>query len=451
MNLKKTILNISFLLFVFLFGIQLNSNASHLMGSTLSYTCTGPNQYQVTLKAYRDCGGVTMPSTFVVAYTGCGSSGSVTAALQSSLDISPLCPSFTSICSGGTYPFGLEEYIYTGTVTVPSNCASVIFSTSSCCRNGSITNISNPNTIGFYTSSFLNNNLTSCNSSPTFTSEPVLYACINQPVVFQQLATDPDGDSLVYSLVNCLQGPATSVPYSPGFSGVNPLTSPVTIDPITGDLSFTATAIQVASVNVLVEEYRARVKVGEIVRNMQFTILNSSNTLPQLSGINGVSGVYSFNTCETAPICFNINASDINAVDNLSMFYSGNIPGATFTQTGTGNSRIGTFCWTPPIDSAGTYVFSLGVFDDACPIIGQNSRSYTVNVNSNPNTPISVSADVGICSGSSTTLTATNVSPNISWSPTIGLSTTTGINTNASPTTTRTYTATAIYPDGCSS
>ncbi len=421
------------------------------MGSTLSYTCTGPNQYLVTLKAYRDCGGITMPPSFSVAYNGCGSSGSVTVALQSSSDISPLCPTLTSICSGGSYPFGLEEHIYTGTVTVPANCASVIFSTSSCCRNGSITNISIPGSIGFYTSSFLNNNLTTCNSSPTFASEPALYTCLNQSVVFQQLATDSDGDSLVYSLVNCLQSPATSVPYAPGFSGVNPLTTPVTIDPNTGDLSFTATAIQVASVSVLVEEYRAGIKVGEIVRDMQFTILNCSNTLPQLSGINGASGIYSVNTCEGAPICFNINATDINAVDNLSMFYSGNIPGATFTQTGTGNNRVGTFCWTPPIGSAGTYVFSLGVFDDACPIIGQNSRSYIVNVNSNPNTPISVSADVGICSGSTTTLLATNVTPNISWSPSLALSTTSGTSTNASPTSTTTYTATAIYPDGCSS
>ena len=421
------------------------------MGSTISYTCIGPNQYEVTLKSYRDCGGITMPSSFIISYNGCGNSGSLTATVQSASDISPVCPSQSSSCSGGSSSIGIEEYLYKGNVTVPSGCANVVFSVSSCCRNGTITNITSPGTNSFYIRSSLNNSLSLCNNSPTFASNPTLFACINQPVNFQQLATDIDGDILVYSLTNCLQGSGSSVTYAGGFSGVNPLTSAITINSSTGELSFTPTSIQVASICVLVEEYRGGVKVGEIIRDMQIVVQNCFNSLPVLSGINGSATIFDTTICEGSPLCFNLDGTDVNTGDNLTMVFSGNIPGSTFNQTSTGNNVTGTFCWTSPSGSVGSHYFSIIVSDDACPIIGQNSRTYRINVVANTNTPIVASADVGICKGSTTTLTASNVAPSISWSPTIGLSTTTGLSTNATPTSTTTYTATAIYTDGCRS
>jgi gliding motility-associated-like protein len=66
----------------------------------------------------------------------------------------------------------------------------------------------------------------------------------------------------------------------------------------------------------------------------------------------------------------------------------------------------------------------------------------------NPNTPVNAGADVTICSGGSTTLTATGAST-YTWSPSTGLSATTGASVTASPAATTTYTVTGTSAGGC--
>jgi hypothetical protein len=250
-----------------------------------------------------------------------------------------------------------------------------------------------------------------------------------------------------------MQTASATVSYASGRSGANPLTSPVSINSQTGEMTFTATSPQVAAICVRVEEYRNGVKIGEIIRDLQFVIANCSNQLPTLGGINGVPGVFSISTCQGAQVCFNIPANDGNGGDNLTMTMIGSLPGgATFTQSGSGNNVTGNFCWTPPSNVTGTYVFSIQTTDNACPIPGLNSRAYTINVIPNPNPPVNAGADVAVCQGNSTTLTATSAATNISsivWSPALGLSSTTGASVTASPIGTTTYTVRMTYSDGC--
>ena len=284
----------SYLIFFFFLIIGLNAKASHVQGSELTYSCIAPNQYRITLQVYRDCDGIDMPSYFIITYTNScvpTASGSVTLAIQSSQDITVLCPTQTSYCAGGNSPYGTEKYTYQGVVTLPNGCNNWILSTTTCCRNGVITNISNPESNEFYISTSLNNTTSPCNSSPVFASSSVISTCTNQPITFQQLATDPDGDSLVYTLANCKQASSTNVTYASGFSGTNPLTNPTTINPATGEIAFTATSTQVANICVRVDEYRNGVKIGEIYRDIQLHVINCSNQLPNLSGINGVANV----------------------------------------------------------------------------------------------------------------------------------------------------------------
>jgi hypothetical protein len=395
-----------------------------------------------------------MPNTFPVTYSGCGTSGSLSLSLVSTQDITLLCSSQTSLCSGGTSPYGIELYRYDAVVTLPSGCNSWTFSAETCCRNASITNLSAPSSNGFYISTQLNNTLTPCNSSPVFASTPTPFVCVNQPVYYQQLAFDPDGDSLVYSLTNCLSEASTVVSYLPGFSGASPLTNPVNINPATGEMTFTATTAQTAAICVRVEEYRNGVKIGEIIRDLQFVIQNCTNQAPVLGGINNVPNTYSISTCEGTDLCFTVPITDVNAGDLVNATYSGNIPGATFTQTGSGNNRTGTFCWTAPVGGSGSYFFSVIATDNACPVPGQSARTYTVNVIPNPNPPVNAGPDVALCSGSSTVLTASSAATNISsvqWSPTVGLSNPNSLSTTATPSATTTYSVTMNYTDGCSS
>jgi hypothetical protein len=441
-------------LFAFLFLGSLL--ASHEAGGEITYTCIGPNQYAITLTLYRDCSGISAATTYPLNYrsNACGVNANVTLNWQSTTDITPLCPSANSACNGGGGSIGFERLIYTGILTLPSGCNDWILSTSSCCRNGAVTNLNSPDSQDIYIQTTLNNTVNPCNSSPTFSNNPQLFACVGQQVNYQQLATDPDGDVLVYSLVNAMNAPGTSVTYAGGFSGTNPFTVPVTVDPQTGEISFTPNVTQVAVVAVLVQEYRNGVLIGSVMRDIQFNIINCTNTIPSISGINNVPGDYTISTCVGANLCFDILASDIDAGQTVTMTTGNSIPGSQLTQSGSGSSVTGTFCWTPTSSDIGTHYISVYAQDNACPLIGQNSQIYEITVIANPNPPVNAGADVSICEGQSTTLTATTgAAPGIissfTWTPSNGLSSPNTASTSASPSATTNYTVTLNYTDGC--
>lgn len=45
------------------------SYATHLMGGQITYECIGPNQYRVTVKLYRDCGGIALENPIRLNYS----------------------------------------------------------------------------------------------------------------------------------------------------------------------------------------------------------------------------------------------------------------------------------------------------------------------------------------------------------------------------------------------
>ena len=49
-----------------------------------------------------------------------------------------------------------------------------------------------------------NTNSVGCNNSPTWNNYPPGYLCVNSNTYYSTSATDIDGDSLVYNLVNPL-------------------------------------------------------------------------------------------------------------------------------------------------------------------------------------------------------------------------------------------------------
>ncbi|WCL82166.1 gliding motility-associated C-terminal domain-containing protein [Saprospira sp. CCB-QB6] len=431
--------------------------ATHFMGFDLTYSCVGPNQYLVTLKAYRDCDGASLGSSFNINYqsTSCGVSGSLSLSRISATDITPLCPSATSACSGGS-TLGVEAHVYQGTLNLPTACNDWVLSTSSCCRNNAITNLSGPGSNSIYVETTLDNTVSPCNSSPVFASDPTPFSCTGQQVTFQQLANDVDNDSLVYSLTDCQTAAGTNVTYGGGFSGASPLDVPISLDPATGEISFTANNPQIAVICVLVEEYRNGVKVGEIVRDMQFVIQNCNNQLPTVSGLDGSTTVFDTVLCANSPLCFDILGNDANLGDNITMSVTNAIPGASFTQQMVNGELVGTFCWTPTDADVGSHTFALLIEDDACPLPGQNSKAYTINILPNPNDPVNAGADVQLCLGDTTSLTAstTTSAANIDyfeWTPDFTLGTPNQASTTAFPTGNTNYTVILHYVDGCSS
>jgi len=120
------------------------------------------------------------------------------------------------------------------------------------------------------------------NSTPTVAKFPYLAAALNKPFTYSLAFEDADQDSLRYSLVtplkgslskenpnpnSALAGPYPEVAYSPNYSLVNMLglapQNRLKIDSITGLLSAVPEREGKYSIGVLVEEYRAGVKIGE--------------------------------------------------------------------------------------------------------------------------------------------------------------------------------------------
>lgn len=383
------------------------AQASHSMGSDLTYRCLGGNQYEITLSFYRDCAGVPADMSAIIDISSSCFTGGYTILNLipgTGQEITPLCPSQTSTCNGGTFT-GIQEYIYRGVVTLPGACADWTFSYNLCCRNAAITNIDFPASSQIYVYATLNNLITPCNNSPTFSNLPVPFVCLAQQYCYNHGAFDIDGDSLVYSMITPFDSPGFIVSYNGSFSATQPLSSSpaVTFNAGTGDICMTPTNLEVTVMAVLVQEYRNGVLIGSVERDIQVTVIDCNNQLPALSGING-TGSFTTSVCAGTQLCFNITSSDANAAQNTTVSWDYAIPGATFTVI-PGNRESASFCWTPTVSdiSNNPYCFTATVTDDNCPFLGSQVFSYCITVRG---LAVNAGPDLSVGCNSNSTVTA---------------------------------------------
>lgn len=379
--------------------------ASHAAGVDLTYSCLGNNTYQIDLNFYRDCEGIAAPTSATVNIVSASCGQSLTLTLNSTgpgIEVSQLCPSQLgqSACSGGSLP-GIEQYIYSNTITLPAQCTDWEISYSLCCRNAAITNLVSPDAEEIYVRAYLNNTNGLCDNSPFFTSLPVPYLCAGEPFFYNHGAVDVDGDSLVYTLVNPLNASASNISYISGFSPTNPMatTGGFNFDTQTGQMNATPSQTQNAVVTVLVQEYRNGVLIGSTMRDMQFIVINCpSNNSPTASGVNGGTD-YFIEVCAGGANCFNIYTADPDAGQTVTVNWNNGIPGGTFGSTG--NPPVATFCWTPTQAqiSNNPYIFTVTVQDDACPTRGSQVYSYAVYVRG---LNIDLGPDQNLCASSYT-------------------------------------------------
>ncbi len=378
MKTIKTNFQITITAIILLFSSK--ADASHIMGMDLTYKCLGNNQYEVFLSFYRDCNGSNAPVSPIIEWVGSCGSGSINLQQNTVTDITPTCNGISgSVCNGGTGIYGVEEYKNSGILSLPANCSDVKISFKYCCRNYTITTLAASFGNKIYVETYIDNTNT-CNNSPVFTNVPVPFGCVGQPVIYNHGASDSDGDDLVYSITDCMDKVNHSINYAAGFSGTNPLVthSGLSIDSITGAISFTPSFAQVAILCVMVEEYRNGVKIGSVVRDIQFNVTNCSNNLPVLSGIDSTTN---YNASVTADnmLCFDIFSSDNDLGQNTSIAWNAGIANATFLTAPAFN--MATFCWTPAASDTGLHVFTVNVRDDYCPLVGQNTYTFSIHVN----------------------------------------------------------------------
>jgi hypothetical protein len=445
------------LLFITLFLLSIGqvAQASHAVGADLTYTCIGNNTYEVTLRFYRDCGGVAAPSNPTISISGSSSCASVTSSASlsfiSSQEVSQVCAGTQTSCAGGSVQ-GTQESIYRGQIQLPSGCDSYTISFTECDRNSAITNLVVNNTC-IYVESVINTALAPCNNSPQFSNLPVLYSCQGQISQFNHGFFDQDGDSLAFSLINPKTTGGANISFVSGLSATTPLRlqsgTTFQFNSSNGQMTFTplVNVGQVAVISVRIDEYRNGLKIGSMIRDLQMIISATCSSLPPVSGtITPSSGTVSGNliaSCGGTPLVIDFSVSDPDAADILTASSDINsvISGATTSVTGTNPINIQLIIPTASIPS-GNYPFTITVNDGACPTPNVQIIGYSLQItNPSPTVTINASATT-ICSGDAVTLTA-NGANSYNWSNSVS----NGV--AFSPTNSGIYTVIGTASNGC--
>ncbi|MCC6701241.1 MAG: gliding motility-associated C-terminal domain-containing protein [Fluviicola sp.] len=283
------------------------SKASHIIGGEIYYDSLGNNTYKITFEIYRDCNSFTDYDN-PLQYTIFNANGSIFDTISVyifSRNILPII--YDDPCVTPPNDICVERAIYIDTVTLPFNPNGYYITYQRCCWTSVIDNIVDPANNGItLTTSIPGSSLVPVhNQGARFNNYPPLVLCSNNTLNFDHSATDPDGDSLVYSLVDPLLGgssvnvvpdPETTAPYTPvswnpTFSTTQPFGSgsTVTINPNTGMMSFTPNLIGSYVAGVEVKEYRNGILINSKIRTFGYRVVGCQVQLPIEVDITGPS------------------------------------------------------------------------------------------------------------------------------------------------------------------
>lgn len=406
--------------------------ASHVVGGDISVIWVSQNVYKIKVQVFRDCNASalnTLPSSVTVGIYKIGSNS-----IQSTETINKTSENLMLNLGDACYtPADLcvDEGIYiSNNITIPDNAAGYYLSTQLYARSGAITNLNASGSTGMTFFAEMPDPSLGQNSSPGFGSYPLdSYLCITGEKEFNFNVIDPDGDSLVYSLVNPMGSVGTSngtqsgsgaYPYYPsvnwagGFSLANICggTTPMAIDNLTGLISASPNALGIYVFSVRVEEYRNGVKIGEVRRDVQYAALGCLLDTPPVIELEDTVDVYVSDI-----YCVDVLSSDVDGTDtintelsstdlDLQMFYvapdtlNGDLYYENFNQndtlwisyldsTSTALQGVGEvpsrFCWTPTcIDIDSTYLVSVLSYSLGCAGSDTVARDILFQVVPNP-------------------------------------------------------------------
>ena len=351
--MKKIILFLSLLSFTF------SGFSTHLMGGEIVVLNDSQNNYYVLLTLYRDTIGIPIDSS--QEFTVTDSQGNTISTLISTLDYSANHPIFGS--SQGSlmpmFPYGVEIYFYSVSINLPTPGEYTV-SWEKCCRNDIIGNIPSASSENMSLHTTFTNYLNSYDSSPYFLVKPVVYLPVSTPWQYNPLPIDPDGDSLHWFI-----GLPNNSLGSPIAGYTNPPSDPsnlLSMDPVSGTISWTASAVGNWVYTIVCEEYRSGVKIGEIRRDMQVIVV-PSGSLPSFSNIGTiptVNGYPQWSIPAGQNTELRLLASNPGTSNNLLFEAYGepflSVTPAVFSQvpTGSGNEIEAVINWNPSANDVRT-------------------------------------------------------------------------------------------------
>ena len=350
------------LLFTLAISLSMSSYSTHLMGGQIVTSYLGTDSlgshYAVELTAYRDTIGIPMVTSAVFYVSELDTSGNWNSLFSSTVSYDTTSGNlFLPVQSA----YGVEVYVYNDTITLPGDGYYSI-SYEECCRNGAIINMSNPLSESMRLTTYFTSDSLNPNSSASYLSPPVAYLPADTLWSYNPLPFDPDGDSLVWSLVTPLG--LTSMVNGYEYLSDSIYSNPsgiFTLDSVTGSLSWSASLVGNFEASFLIEEYRNGAKIGEMRRDMQFIVVpDTLNSMPQVSNMQSVptnSGGYPYvkiNPGQNYQLHLIANDADVNDVLDMEAYgapfdFSVSPASHSVSLTGNGNEIEGIFSWTPDI------------------------------------------------------------------------------------------------------
>ncbi|MEL6589914.1 MAG: T9SS type A sorting domain-containing protein [Bacteroidota bacterium] len=434
-------MNITRPLFLLLFGLLsiVPLQATHYLGSELNYRCNGGCNYTIVVTQYFDCGGTisptTAPSGNLSFFSTFGMPAPATAlnswTLVSDTEVQllddPAALGGTN-CNGGSF-LGVKKVVFERDYDLCSVSGSVRISFQGCCRNGAINNLVNSGSQGYEVSLDIIDPSV-CSDGPEWLDPSISMVSSNSGFSFSQIsmgASDPDGDSLAFSLDTVNTAPWTGATYAMGlFYAYNPLgySAPPSphIHPATGEFYLGSNALPPLggyAINTHVREYRNGQLVSISRRDFSLFVVNVPTNSwldnPYLSNFGGVSNgavidSVSFSTSVGNNFSFPFqvfsNAPgtqiDITWSQNLAGAQLVEMPSGTVQDTITGFNPMAEFRWTPTV--AGNYSFNIKLRNDSQSLWGERDYTYVIRVDSGTTPPCNLSVDIGpdsieICQG----------------------------------------------------
>ncbi len=263
------------------------SHATHLIGGEIRYEQVSANNYFVYVTIYRDCGPLNTNNTgfdedIILSVWDAVNYSSVMYGYSDDYFETPVYSNTTNPCAILPPELCIEKAEYYFDITIPSNPNGLVLSYQRCCfGDGVAYNIAGTPGLTNY-----------CiippdsNNSPYFNSDPPLGICIYDDINLNLSMTDPDGDSLSYSIFTPFTGgdtinpiaitppPFTEMVWEVGYSLSNPINANpgLEIDSITGLITGVPSTTGYFILGVLVEEFRNSEKIGEYIRTFRYVI-----------------------------------------------------------------------------------------------------------------------------------------------------------------------------------
>ncbi|MFN6062888.1 MAG: hypothetical protein ACK49K_06335, partial [Bacteroidota bacterium] len=270
---------------------------THIVGGEIGYRCLGGNQYEITLRVFRDCFNADPTAFFddpgiigVYASNGLRLSNISLRPIGNDTLRKDLDSCYTSFINSVC----VHTTVYRSVITLNPRVGGYHFVYQRCCRNTTISNIVNPTEAGAtYDILLTEAAMQKCNSSPVVNSWPPVYVCANQELNVNSAATDVNNDSIAYKLCAPLVGgtlqrpqpiPPTAPPFQPiiwlgptySLSNVLGGNNPLTIDVNTGIMKGVPPVLGQFVVAVCFEEYDRSTKnlLSVVRRDFQYNVVN---------------------------------------------------------------------------------------------------------------------------------------------------------------------------------